>query len=157
MIDRVPSRRVKRRADRAWTRKPVLAAVIAVFASMLAPAALGANDEGKAAKIGRQQQKAFFDSRDTPSSKKVLKGRAAKLAAEPPAAVTKLREALGVEGIVGIDPLTSTPRIVARLDGFLTAPGDTPAAAIGLDYVRANAAAFGLSSATIDNLRLVRD
>jgi extracellular elastinolytic metalloproteinase len=110
--------RPRRRAKwAARTPRQVLAVAIVLFAAVFASSALGANGEGKAAEIGRQQQMAFFDSRETPASKKVLKGRAAKLAAEPSAAVKKLRDELGVEGVVGLDALTSTPRIVARLDG----------------------------------------
>ena len=31
-----------------------------------------------------------------------------------------LRRSLGMHGVVDVDPLTGTPRVVARLDGFLT-------------------------------------
>jgi extracellular elastinolytic metalloproteinase len=150
--------RPRRRAKwAARTPREVLAVAIVLFAAVFASSALGAKGEGKAAKIGRQQQMAFFDSRETTASKKVLKGRVAKLAVEPSAAVSKLRGDLGVESVVGLDPLTSTPRIVARLDGFLTGPSGAQPASIGLAYVRRNAEAFGLSSGIIDNLRLARD
>src|SRR5262245_49428307 len=81
-------------------------AAIAAVAAIL-PAAASAE------KNAREQSKAFFDSRQAPTAKNILKGREAKLAAEPSAAVVALRDQLGVQGIVAVDPLTSTPRIVA--------------------------------------------
>ena len=47
------------------------------------------------------------------------------LTPEPPppslgAARADLRRALGRQGVLDLDPVTGTPRIVARLDGFLT-------------------------------------
>src|SRR6185312_5600952 len=66
-------------------------------------------------------------------------------------------ERLGVQGIVDIDPVTGTPRIVAKLNGFLTGPRQGSAAAIGLDYLRQHQAAFGIDAATLSTLTLVRD
>jgi hypothetical protein len=40
----------------------------------------------------------------------VLQARAARLDARPSAGVAALRTSLGTEGIVSIDPLTTTPR-----------------------------------------------
>jgi extracellular elastinolytic metalloproteinase len=68
-----------------------------------------------------------------------------------------LRRSLGVHGVVDVDPLTGTPRVVARLDGFLTAPSDRDAVDIALDYVRANPGVFGLDEDDLGRLRLVRD
>ena len=97
---------------------PVVA--FAVFAAVAAScvastAALAAN-----VKQAKRDKFAFFDSRQSTAAQKVLRGRAAKLDAEPSAAVASLRESLGNEGVVSIDPLTSTARVVARTDGFLT-------------------------------------
>src|SRR5438105_3565231 len=98
-----------------------------------------ASVNGKGRGMGDQGGQGSFDSRATLKSKKILKGREGKLAAEPSAAVVALRDGLGADGILGIDPLTATPRIVARLDGFLTGPSAAAAPSIALDYVRANA------------------
>jgi len=61
------------------------------------------------------------------------------LAANPSAAVKALGASLGAQGIASIDGLTGTPRIVARLDGFLTDPSARPASKVALDYVSAHA------------------
>ena len=68
-----------------------------------------------------------------------------------------LRSSLGLQGVVDVDPLTGTPRVVARLDGFLTGPSADAADAIVLDYVRAHEAVFGLDEDDLTGLRLVRD
>ena len=59
---------------------------------------------------------------------------------------TRFAQSLGNEGVVSIDPLTSTARVVARTDGFLTGSSSASAASVALGYVSANPAAFGLSS-----------
>ena len=68
-----------------------------------------------------------------------------------------LRSSLGTQGIVDIDPLTGTPRQIARLDGFLTGPSGKAASAVALDYVRAHLDAFALSSADLATLVLRKD
>jgi len=68
-----------------------------------------------------------------------------------------LARRLGPRGILQIDARTGSPRVVARLDGFLTGPSDRPAARIALGYVRSNRRAFGLTAADLEGLRLVRD
>jgi hypothetical protein len=75
------------------------------------------------------------------------------LAANPPAAVRALRDSLGAQGIASIDGLTGTPRIVARLDGFLTNPGSGAAARIALDYVRAHGDVFKVDVSTLQLAR----
>lgn len=73
------------------------------------------------------------------------------------AAVRALRGQLGAQGIVAIDAVTGTPRRVARLDGFLTAPSRKAPAKIVLDYVRAHAAVFGIDAAAVSGLMLRKD
>src|SRR5688572_20088987 len=68
-----------------------------------------------------------------------------------------LRRSLGLHGVVDVDPLTGTPRVVGRLDGFLTGPSDRDAVEIVLDYVRANPGVFKLDEDDLAGLRLVRD
>ena len=132
----------------------VVAALAAlVCASTFATAASAAND----ARHAKRDNFAFFDSRQSTASQKVLRGRAAKLDAEPSAAVDSLRESLGTEGVVSIDPLTSTARVVARTDGFLTGSSPDSAASVALGYVSANPAAVGLKSGDLGSLRLARD
>src|SRR5262245_1374333 len=113
-------------------------------------AAADAND-------AKRDQKAYFDIRQSTSSQKVLRQRAAKLDAQPSAAVTALSDSLGNEGIVAIDPLTTTPRMVGRTDAFLTGPSSATAASVALGYVSGHASAIGLSSADLSSLTLARD
>src|SRR5438093_236918 len=75
------------------------------------------------------------------------------LAANPSAAVKALGASLGPQGIASIDGLTGTPRIVARLDGFLTGASGRPAARIALDYVRAHADVFKVDVSTLQLAR----
>ncbi len=74
-----------------------------------------------------------------------------------PAVIRKLREKLGVQGIVDIDNATGTPRRVARTDGFLTAASRRKPVAVALDYVRAHADVFGLTAQAVAGLTLRRD
>ena len=67
-----------------------------------------------------------------------------------------LRRTLGRQGVVDVDPRTDTPRVVARLDGFLTHPDSDGAATIVLDYVRDHPETFRLDSDDIARLKLVR-
>jgi extracellular elastinolytic metalloproteinase len=52
--------------------------------------------------------------------------------------------------------LTGTPRVVARLDGFLTGPSSRRPAARVLDYVRAHESLFRLDADDLAQLRLAR-
>src|SRR5690349_14108010 len=93
-----------------------------------------------------------YDARQDPAVTGPLAARAAVLATRP--AVRTLRSRLGEQGIVDIDPLTGTPRPVARLDGFRTGPSRKPAVVVARDYLKAHADLFGVDPAT---LRLRRD
>jgi extracellular elastinolytic metalloproteinase len=106
---------------------------------------------------GGPTARAFLDARTSGSAGQVLRGRAAALAASPSLAVTKLGHALGLQGAISIDPLTGTPRMVGRLDGFLTGPSAAPASDVALGYVRGHAKVFKLSARSIAGLRLVRN
>jgi extracellular elastinolytic metalloproteinase len=68
-----------------------------------------------------------------------------------------LRASLGLQGVVDLDPLTGTPRVVARLDGFLAGPAEGDARALVLAYVREHEDVFGLDADDLAGLRLVRD
>src|SRR6187551_2596285 len=127
----------------------------AAFLTLLAaPSVLAAGPPGEGV---ARDKKAFFDVRQTPASQKELRGRAAKLRSEPPAAAAALKGSLGVEGVISLDPLTSTARAVGRTDGFLTGPSGASPASIALDYATRNAAALGLTQQGLSSLRLVRE
>jgi hypothetical protein len=83
--------------------------------------------------------------------------RSARLLRSAPDALRRLKDHLGVQGVVELDPTTGTPRIVAKLNGFLTGTQAGSAEKIGLDYLRHREAAFGISDATLRTLTFVRD
>jgi extracellular elastinolytic metalloproteinase len=80
------------------------------------------------------------------------------LTGPPPAALERaqdrLRRELGARALVQPDPTAGTPRIVARLDGFLTPASERDPEVIALAYVRDHAAAFGLDANDVAGLRL---
>jgi hypothetical protein len=73
---------------------------------------------------------------------------------KPASAARKLRDALGIQGIVDIDKATGTPSEVAKLDGFLTAASKAKPEKIARAYLKAHTDVFGLSAAAVDALKL---
>ncbi len=118
----------------------VIAALVATVAIAALPAAASAVG-GAQVQTGRS----FLDLRQVQRVKVTP-------AARTRAAAT-LGRSLGVQGVVTIDPLTGTPHMVAKLNGFLTAPSSLSPESISLDYVRTHRAVFGLSDAIIAGLR----
>ncbi|MDX6365384.1 MAG: extracellular elastinolytic metalloproteinase, partial [Nocardioidaceae bacterium] len=104
-----------------------------------------------------QSGKAFYDSRQPDS-----KARMATLAGSAATASSRrrtelLRRSLGRQAVVDIDGMTRTPRLVARLDGFLTGASSRPAEQVALGFVRQHLSALGLSRADLRTLSLRRD
>jgi hypothetical protein len=132
-------------------RRAIVALGVTAFLAVAVPT--GALAKSQAEKSAKRDKRAFFDSRQTPAATKELKLRAKKLAESPAPATEALKDSLGVEGVVAIDPLTATPRMV----GFLTGRSSAAPKDVALGYVRTNAAAFGLDSKVVDGLSLVRD
>ncbi len=97
----------------------------------------------------KRQGRSNLDARSAPA----VNEKRDQLAANPSAAVKALSASLGAQGITSIDGLTGTPRIVARLDGFLTSPSGRAAARIALDYVRAHADVFMVDVSTLQLAR----
>jgi hypothetical protein len=102
-------------------------------------------------------QAGVFDIRQgtTRAQEKARAGRAAALQAAAP--VRALARQLGSQSVIDLDPLTGTPRQVARLDGLLTGPSAASADDVALGYVRAHADVFGLSGDDLARLELVRE
>jgi hypothetical protein len=76
----------------------------------------------------------------------------------PPAAgvreaAQRLREKLGRETIVDIDPKTGTPRHVVRLDGFLSHAQTGDPTAVARDWIDDHRALLGLDDDDTDCLR----
>src|SRR4051794_7798461 len=95
-----------------------------------------------------------YDIRETGSSGRLVDRREQRLAVNPSSAVTRLRQSLGVQGVISIDPLTGTPGTVARLDGFLTGRSNRRPDVIVERYVAAHPGVFGLDRADLGSLRL---
>ncbi|MEZ0294155.1 MAG: hypothetical protein ACAH82_16580, partial [Solirubrobacteraceae bacterium] len=68
-------------------------------------------------------------------------------------AQTQLRDSLGAHGLVEPDPDTGSPKLVARLNGFLTPASTSDPADIALAYVAQHRAAFGLQEADVAGFR----
>jgi extracellular elastinolytic metalloproteinase len=133
--------------------------VVSVVAVCLAlvPAAANAavaTTQAAPAATAKPEKMADYDARTAGTAQKVLATRSATLAATPTAGVKALRQQLGIQGIVDLDPLTSTPRRVTKVDGFLTGPSKAAPADIALSYVRAHQDVFALSAATVSSLVL---
>jgi hypothetical protein len=78
--------------------------------------------------------------------------RSTERAVAPRADTAELQRRLGVQAVVDVDRLTGTPRVLARLDGTLTPASTRAPEAIATDYVRANLAVLGLTTADFDAL-----
>jgi hypothetical protein len=68
---------------------------------------------------------------------------------------SELGRSLG-RGVFDLDPKTGTVRVLARLDGFLTAPSVAPAATIVMRYVRDHRRALGLDEEDLESFALAR-
>ncbi len=162
--------RVLHRRSRARRSAVVAGATISAVAAALTPA-LGAVSgaaahaaQGSSATTtsarpgtGPDEVPPDYDSRYDGPARTVLAARGARMAADPRAGVAALQNRLGVQGIVRLDPLTRTPRQVARTDGMLTAPSRRSPVRVALGYVRAHPGVFRLDAADLAGLRLRRD
>jgi extracellular elastinolytic metalloproteinase len=119
---------------------------------------------GAADKAAKGDELADYDSRtavNADAKSAAVTTKAAGVAAlrvaaadKPASAVRKLRDALGIQGVVDIDKATGTPREVAKLDGFLTGASKLKPEAITRAYLKAHSDVFGLSAAAVDALKL---
>lgn len=98
---------------------------------------------------------ADFDHRDLSGTALVKAQRA--VTDDRSKAVQKYYAGLGGQAIVDIDPLTGTPRQLARLDGYLSGPHSGSARTVALDYVRTHLADLGLTSADLATLAFRKD
>jgi hypothetical protein len=154
-----------RPARRLITRRSIRQLPVIAITALALTAALPAVAAGQSARPGAGDTRAKdlraewgnYDARSDLAAKKTLAARSAQLSAHPNAGVRSLRKHLGTQAIVDIDPLTGTPRLVGRLDGFLTGPSTANASAVALGYLRSHAEAFGLSAADIGRLTLRKD
>jgi extracellular elastinolytic metalloproteinase len=119
-------------------------------------ASAGPSDHRSSTGSTTPEARGSFDVRrgSSTAARAALLQRAAAAAARP--ATAALESALGKQAVVDLDGTTGTPRLVARLDGYLTCPSGASAAAVTLGYVNAHRAALGLTSKDLRTLRLRR-
>ena len=149
----------------ATRRLGAAAAGVALLAGLLPAQAHAAPKPGGAAdasKVNKSVRPANYDSREVlataaAAAPQALRANRAAVAEPSVSAVRKLRDTLGVQGIVDIDQATGTPRRVARTDGFLTVASRKKPVTIALDYVAAHADVFGLNAAAVAGLSLRQD
>ena len=140
------------------TLAALMAPPLAVAASgSPAPATHGKDASSNTKAASDQVHREHFDSRRDGKAGEALTQKAARNAAEPRAQVAALKTSLGTQGLVTIDPLTGSPRQIARADGFLTGPSRAGARDIALGYVRANHGVFGLDASALAGLTLRKD
>ncbi|SNX66422.1 fungalysin/thermolysin propeptide [Streptomyces sp. TLI_55] len=89
-----------------------------------------------------------------PSQQTLIRRDARLTKAEQRPGVRKLRNQLGTQGVLELDPATGTARQVAKLDGYLTPPSDDSPDNIVRDYLRARPDVFGLADAQVNALTL---
>jgi extracellular elastinolytic metalloproteinase len=128
-------------------RRLLLPATVVAGLALVSTSAGAPGERDRSAEPRSERAKAFFD----------VRARAAAAPARTNAAQSSLRRSLGVQGVVDVDPLTGTPRVVAKLDGFLTEPSSRDAKDIALDYVRAHPDVFKLDEDDLAGLVLKKD
>ncbi|GAA5154114.1 hypothetical protein GCM10023340_37070 [Nocardioides marinquilinus] len=141
---------------------PGLATATAGSAPSAAPPAAADPRPGPTVKAGgtavagsSREVLANYDSRTAPTTQAQAR-RSATVLRSRGDEVAALAERIGGDAEVALDPATGTLSQVASRTGFLTAPSGRPAAKVALDFVRANRAGFGLSTADLGSLRRVR-
>ncbi len=128
---------------------------IAIAAALLAAVPPSSADPAGRSPDGRRQfapaarGEALFDSRAGGSG--IVPGGAVLRARRA------LARSLGPQGLVDVDERTGTPRMVSRLDGFLTGPSAAAPEDVALGYVRSHLLAFGLTARDLGGLELVKD
>jgi extracellular elastinolytic metalloproteinase len=140
-------------------RRPVALATAVIVAAALATSAPARSAPTAAPTPDRVPDStvAHYDVRDgaTPAQRAALRNRAAVLNAR--SAPRSLRSSLGRQAVVDIDPLTATPRQVARLNGTLTGRSGGSARDIAMAYIKSHLTAFGLTATDLSRLSLRRD
>ena len=107
---------------------------------------------------GRHAQRAARADLKDPTRKSIPQtSQAQPVAASTTRARAQLRDSLGRYAQVTVNQQTGGLQAVGRLDGYLTGRSSASATSIALGYVRAHAAAFGLTQQDLDGLKLVRD
>jgi extracellular elastinolytic metalloproteinase len=117
----------------------------------------GGHAGSPASQAADRSDKGPYDSRagSSTAERATLAGRSAQASSQP--GTGQLRRSLGRQAVVDMDGMTGTPRLVARLDGFLSRTSRRSAPQVALGYVRRHLFALGLSGADLRTLTLRRD
>ncbi|GAA3803454.1 hypothetical protein GCM10022403_041840 [Streptomyces coacervatus] len=92
-----------------------------------------------------------------PSQQTLVRRDAGLMKAEQRSGVRELRQQLGAQGVLELDPATGTARQVAKLDGYLTPRSDKGPQDIVRQYVRDHPDVFGLSTGQVRDLTLRKE
>ena len=132
---------------RGWRLRLWPAAAIAL-ALVPAAAASAADAPGPGALPTAEPGPPDYDSRQAAPPAPVSRSRRE--------ALSRLRRDLGPRGLVRLDPLTATPRLVGKSAGFLTAGSSSDPAVVAERYVARNPGPFGLDRDDLEGLRVGR-
>src|SRR3954453_19476861 len=132
-----------------------MAALIAALVAAAPAAAAGTSDDSGSKVSSLDVPDQGLATRDVRSA--VQRDPAVPVTPAAASEQAKIRSSLGRQGILEVDPITGTPRVVAKLNGFLTGPSDASPRSIALGYLRSHATAFGLDAGDISSLRLTRN
>ena len=124
--------------------------------STAAPAPTATSHRSEARTSGHSEARGYYDSRTSGGTAAVARDMKAKAqAARRPATRAA---STGVGGaLLDLDPSTGTPRLLGKLDGYLTQASDGSPRKITLRYVKSHAAAIGLRRQDVSYFRFRDD
>jgi extracellular elastinolytic metalloproteinase len=122
--------------------------ILVIFALASLPAGAAAVGPAARDRVGAAAAKPFFDSR-VGASRAAAVGSTAERSAR-----RELRQDLGRQASIQVDPLTETARSVQRLNGTLTGPAAGDRADVAMRWVKENRTALGLTAADVSTLTL---
>lgn len=124
--------------------------------STAAPAPTAKSHRSEARTSGHSEARGYYDSRTAGGTAAVARDMKAEAkAARRPATRAA---GTGVGGaLLDLDPSTGTPRLLGKLDGYLTKASDKSPRAITLQYVEKHAAALGLRPRDLNYFRFRDD
>jgi extracellular elastinolytic metalloproteinase len=131
-------------------RRRVLCIAVALTAALASvPATASAVSRALRERAGAGAAKPFYDSRVGAAARAGAVGTSAERSAR-----RELRQDLGRQASIQVDPLTETARTVQKLNGTLTGPATGERADVAMRWVRANRTALGLTAADVSTLTL---
>src|SRR3954469_7858483 len=115
------------RGKRVW-----MAALIAALVAAAPAAAAGTSDDSGSKGSSLDVPDQGLATRDVRSA--VQRDPAVPVTAAAASEQAKIRTSLGRQGILDVDPVTGTPRVVAKLNGFPPGRANPPPKAVPLAY-----------------------